>query len=85
MGKKAAYMTIKGTYDPTDESQFVLVGANGVPQLALISEPLRTYEDSFDGMVFCRKVANTKDTMVKPSYFGGASVKKTGYSRSVDL
>ena len=55
MDKKAAYMTINGTYDPTDDSQCVLVGANGVPQLALISEPLRTYEDSFDGMVFCKK------------------------------
>lgn len=76
------HKTIRGDYDPRNPDLYLLIQKNFLPQLATFMEPIKTYSDKFDGIIFCLKTRDTTTTTAKKSLHGGSSIPKNGFSRS---
>ena len=79
--KTMVHHTIRGEYDPRNAERYIQIQKNFIPQLATYMEPIKVYNDSYEGSIFCLKVDDTTKTTVPPSMTGGASVVNCGFGR----
>ena len=82
MDKNIKFQTIRGFYNPSDEEQYLLLDHSGLPDLALICEPVKNYNDDYKGILFYKRVKNTTLSHPEPSQKGGSSIPESGFSRS---
>lgn len=85
MERVIKFETIKGSYEPSKPDLYLTLDHDGLPELALIAEPVKTYNDEYDGIVFYKRLKNTSEYSAKFSQQGGSTIKTHGYSRSQNI
>ena len=85
MDRIAKFKTINGCYEPRKVDLHLFVAHDGMPNLALIAEPIKVYNNEYNGIIFYKRVSNSSNSSTNASRYGGSSISKHGYTRSIGL
>lgn len=85
MDRVARFETIKGRYEPRKVDLHLSLEHDGMPDLVLIAEPVKVYNDTYNGIVFYKRANNIGGSFADFSRYGGSTISKHSYTRSPGL